>query len=324
MIKGSRLPGISRVALSAILPELAPVGVIFLVTGKALLWCPLEDIIDVASLTRHLGVRPSQRKCRLVVVKGRCLPMGGGVTLGAILSKLALVRVVFLMTGKALLGRIFENVVAVAGLTLDLDVRPGQRKVSLGVVKSGFFPGSRGVAGGAVLAVLPVVWVILLVTVVTFVRSGLDGGQGELALMAAGAIGFEVRSIQTKVGLVMVKGSAVSIHPIVTGQAGSAEGVDMGLRKSRIVVAVTIFADLLAKITQVLGVTRRAGKRVAIGQFLVSLQIITGGFGMGKTPRVNHGQVSRRSFVLGMALLAGRKYPFRQRAVQTGGGFQFR
>ncbi len=44
---------------------------------------------------------------------------------GAILSKLALVRIILLMAGKALLGRTFEDIIDVTGLAFYLPVCPG-------------------------------------------------------------------------------------------------------------------------------------------------------------------------------------------------------
>ena len=56
MVKVDVIPIRRRMAGGTITPQLAVVLVVLLVTGVAIGWCALEDIVDMALLTGHIGV----------------------------------------------------------------------------------------------------------------------------------------------------------------------------------------------------------------------------------------------------------------------------
>lgn len=108
MVKGGRLPALGGVAGAAILPEFAVVVIVFLVTGKTGAGSAFEDAIEMAIRTFYFGVFAFQLEGRAIVVKCGGLPGGGFVAGAAIFSKLALMCIVFLVTGSAINRRGFE------------------------------------------------------------------------------------------------------------------------------------------------------------------------------------------------------------------------
>jgi hypothetical protein len=102
MIKRGRLPEGSIMARSAVRAQLASMGIILLMAGGAVRGGMLEIRRGMAALTFGLLVLTHQRKAGvLAVIKCRYLPILGGVAGSAVTAHHALVRIVFLMAGRA-------------------------------------------------------------------------------------------------------------------------------------------------------------------------------------------------------------------------------
>jgi len=108
VIKAGGFPATGLVTRAAILTELAVVGIILLVAGIAIFGCALKDLIFVASITLHLGVFAIQLESRKIMVKTGGFPTGGFMAGAAFFSKLAFMRIVFLMACAAVCGQGFE------------------------------------------------------------------------------------------------------------------------------------------------------------------------------------------------------------------------
>lgn len=85
-------------AACALLPQPAVVFVVFLMTGKTILWSPCIDIIDMAFLTGNVDMQPGQFENRKVVIKTGPIPFDRGMTGAAVRAQATLVIVVLLVT----------------------------------------------------------------------------------------------------------------------------------------------------------------------------------------------------------------------------------
>lgn len=112
--------------------------VAFLAGGRRI----LVGRATMAFLARHLRVQADQRKMRDVVIERDALaPVSIAVTGFASSTQLALVWVVFTMTGDAGAGELvaIQNA-RVAGIALDLRVRAAQRVFGLVVIETRVAP----------------------------------------------------------------------------------------------------------------------------------------------------------------------------------------
>lgn len=97
------------------------------------------------------------------MIKSCPLPPICGVAGCAILTELPIMFILLGMAGVAVLGSALKYFILVTILASDLDVHTGQREGCPGVVESSFFPGSCGMALGAVLSKLAGMSIILQV-----------------------------------------------------------------------------------------------------------------------------------------------------------------
>ena len=102
------------VAGSAIRAEIAYVLGWLGVTGKTGCIHSLELTVRMALLALHADMRTRQWEVRPVVVEGGVFPIVRGVTAAAVCAVFAVVFVILLMTGIAVGGCAFENVVHMA------------------------------------------------------------------------------------------------------------------------------------------------------------------------------------------------------------------
>ena len=112
----------------------------------------LKDIIRMASCARHLHMGAVQRELGQIVIKSAILPIGDGVAGFACRSKLALVCIIFLVAGIAILRRALipsGDVALVAGSRSVLAFKFEFRQV---VIKCSWFPTLRAVTSPALLA----------------------------------------------------------------------------------------------------------------------------------------------------------------------------
>ena len=132
----------------------------------------------MAFFTRHNRVPADQRKSRYVVIeRGGLAPCGVLVALLAARTKLALMRIVLLVTGHACRREFFGERASVAGVALDFDVSAPQRKRRLVVIESHGLPPSLIVTSLAFGAVAAAMDILYLVTP--------DAGRGDAAIALA-------------------------------------------------------------------------------------------------------------------------------------------
>jgi hypothetical protein len=122
--------------------------------------------------TIHVQVLARKREGGLAVVERDLLPVHWRVTSCAVLSELALVRIVLLMAGKAVGRRACENATCMALGTLYLLMLPDQWEGALAVVERDLLPVRRRVASGAVPSELALVRVVLLMACRALLRRG--------------------------------------------------------------------------------------------------------------------------------------------------------
>ncbi len=116
-IKCGGYPGGGRVTRRAVYAELPRVFTGFGMAVYADGWRAFEDSVLMAVFAADLHVRPGQWEAGLGMVKSCAIPTLRGMAGSAIRAELALVFIVLLMTGEAVGGRAFENVVGMALFT---------------------------------------------------------------------------------------------------------------------------------------------------------------------------------------------------------------
>jgi len=171
---------------------------------------------------------------------------------GAIGAKAALVGIVFLMAGDALLGGALVHAVDVARATDSSLVGAGKGERGAAVVEGRALPGGGAVAGSAVAAELALVDVVLLMA-----GDALGGGALVLAVsMAPGAGGGLVGAGEGERGAAVVEGRALPGGGVVAGSAVAAvlasvyvvflmAGDALHRRSSELTPAVTVQASHL-------------------------------------------------------------------------------
>ena len=97
------------------------------------------------------------------MIESHIVPVARVMTAGAILAKLAIMRVVLLVAGKTIFGRT-TIAIRMALFTLNIYVLAGQLKIGEGVIKDPIVPIRRIMAGGTIHSKATFVRVIFLVT----------------------------------------------------------------------------------------------------------------------------------------------------------------
>lgn len=138
MLKLQGLPVFFDVAGLALGAESCLMLIVLFVTGDTRGRCPFKARVRVAILTSHIHMLTQQWKVRLAVIEMHFLPIVHCMTVGALGSKLAFVRIVFLVTGIA--GRrgiavFFVRQVAIAASHLRFGVSALQLEISLVMVE---------------------------------------------------------------------------------------------------------------------------------------------------------------------------------------------
>jgi len=129
VIEYGRLPAAGRVAGRAVRAKLAIVRVILEMAGDAVHWRAFELSVDVTILTGHRGMFAVQFECELGMIHLCQAPAFGGMTGGAVGSKLTVVMVVFQVAGDAGLGCGLQ----IGGSArVDVTLRTGQRRMFAG------------------------------------------------------------------------------------------------------------------------------------------------------------------------------------------------
>ena len=126
----------------------------------------------------------------------RCaLPTIGSVAPTTICSKLAIMLVILLMAGKAILRRAFEHVVDVALLAFYVRVFALQLERGQVMVERGVLPTIRGVTRPAIRPKLSVVMIVFLMARITILRCRLQVCNSMRVLMTIGAGNFRVPAL---------------------------------------------------------------------------------------------------------------------------------
>ena len=151
------LPAAGIVAGGAVGPKLAAVRLQGGMAGVTVLGCAFEDAVDVTGRAWHVYMPTRERKTRLVMIETH-IPPGAGVMAGAtICAKLAAVRIVLRVTGKAVGCGAFEDAVEMTCGTGHGFVAVDQWKTGRAVIEANVIPICRIVAAGAIPIHLAVV-----------------------------------------------------------------------------------------------------------------------------------------------------------------------
>ena len=183
VIKGGGFPGIRVMTGAALLTKSALMKVILLMTGKTIGGCARENIILMAFLTQHAGVRPTQFEGGLVMVESGRLPPGCLVTGITVLTECSVMAIVFLVTGKTLRRRTFEDLINMTFFTDQVGMRTSQLKIRQVMIKFGWLPTIWHVTGSTVSAKLSRVNIILEMADPTFRTLGFKISRHQLVKM---------------------------------------------------------------------------------------------------------------------------------------------
>jgi hypothetical protein len=136
MVELRGLPARGRMAVGTLRTALAAMDVVRRMTGNALLRSALVAIAEVACDACDFLVPVAQGKRRLVVIEADARPGRAIVTIRAIASELALVRLLLAMTGVAI-GRRFAETLALRMTTVARNggVRTLQREIAVRVIE---------------------------------------------------------------------------------------------------------------------------------------------------------------------------------------------
>src|SRR5947207_97781 len=253
VVEARRLPFLAAVADAAVLAEATGVRVLRLMAAEAVArQLVLQISRAVAVVAGDAVVHPLERETGLLeVIELRGLPALGDVALGALGAALAVVHVVRLVAGDALLGRVLVAVAEVTGRARRLGVLVAQRKGGLVVVVADVPPGALVVAGAAVAPQLALVRLLFSMTGDAFllrVAKGLAGGVTALAHHV------DVRAAQRIVGVLVIELLVAQLHDVggaaeMLVVAGAAlRDVDAGEAAVEVAVLVQIAGDLLVTV----------------------------------------------------------------------------
>jgi hypothetical protein len=81
--------------------------------SRAFDWRALENVIEMAFFAGNIEMCAIELEGRKIVVESGFFPIGGVMTGGAILPKLAVMFIIFLVAGKARAGSALEDIVEV-------------------------------------------------------------------------------------------------------------------------------------------------------------------------------------------------------------------
>src|SRR5437588_393967 len=253
VVEARRLPFLAAVADAAVLAEATGVRVLRLMAAEAVArQLVLQIPRAVAVVAGDPVVHPLEREAGLLeVIELRGLPALGDVALGALGAALAVVHVVRLVAGDALLGRVLVAVAEVTGRARRLGVLVAQRKGGLVVVVADVPPGALVVAGAAVAPQLPLVRLLFSMTGDAFllrIAKELAGGVTALAHH------IDVRAAQRIVGVLVIELLVAQLHDVggaaeMLGVAGAAlRDVDAGEAAVEVAVLAQIAGDFLVTV----------------------------------------------------------------------------
>ncbi len=167
MIELRALPRLRGMALRTVGAEGAQMLLRFRVTTDARLRRAFEDVVGVTLSAGHVDVRARQLECGQTVIELRILPVRRSVTLRAARPECALVVIILLMAGDAILRRALEDVVHVALCALDRLVFADEFERRQVVIELRILPARWSVALRAVRSERAIVRIVHLVAIDT-------------------------------------------------------------------------------------------------------------------------------------------------------------
>ncbi len=159
------LPPRRRVTLGAVGAECAVMRVFATVAVHAVLRYAVEHAVGVAQSAGHIDVRARQLERSAVVIKGHPFPIVGRVTLRAIGTELAVVRIVLAVAVHTVLRGALEHSVDVASSAGHIDVRARQLESRSIVIEGGRLPALRRVTLRTIGAELAIVRIVFAMAV---------------------------------------------------------------------------------------------------------------------------------------------------------------
>nr|WP_236691003.1 hypothetical protein [Levilinea saccharolytica] len=282
----------------------------------------LKDIIRMASCAYHLHMGAVQRELGQTVIKSDILPIGDGVTGFACRPILALVCVILLVAGIAIFWRAFKEPVNMT-LFAGSSIMPTLKlEICQVVIKFGWSPTLRPMAGPALLTKSPGMGVIFHMAGFTCRRKPLQIRQPARILMARGTDSLCVFTRQCKTGLAVIK-LAEAVLPVVTVQTLHTKIKKVCRRILRIHFPVAIRTDSWVQLGVPLLMAILTDKSQSWQPRLMRSQGKTGHF-VRKSCQLHHRQLAVRAHMFRVAVLAAEIPLIRQCTVKGAAVSQFR
>lgn len=222
-----------------------------------------EDPVLMAVLAPYVRMRAGQRKDTLRVVERGVLPIVRRVTLAAVLSKAAVVFIVFRVAGVTIRWRAFENAVSMTILAFRFDMSALQFEGRQVVIEVSRLPGFGGMARAAIRSKLSLMRIVLPMAGETVRRRGLEIRKSAGIDVTANAFSLDVLSNQAEGKVVVRKGLAEAIHAVVTGHAVPAIVCGVRLREGRVRLPMAVRTDGQVEGRDAVWMAIRADKRLA-------------------------------------------------------------
>ena len=254
-------PAIRGMAGVTVRREQATMIIRLSMAAQTIYWRAFEHVVDMATSAFYCLVSACQRESGLGVIHRSPFPSIRRMARAAILPKLALMVIIFLVAGKAILRRAFEHP---ATRTLEMTIVAGHLKVlplqlesRQCVVERGWLPARRRVAFPALLPKLTLVRVVFLVAGEAILGRSLQVLDRPGRRMAPEAVATGMLPLQGKRQLIVVKAASITVYAIMAIQTGFPKGLQVSLGKLGVALLVTAPTGRFIK--------RSKASRVAIG-----------------------------------------------------------
>lgn len=234
-----------------------------------------EGQVAVAFCTGNVHVPADQRKSGFGMVKGNILPGGCLVAGGAICSQHALMRVILSVAGEAIGGRAFEEHVGMARPAGDVHMRLREFESRTVMVKLGWRPAFRRMAGGAVPAQHPLMRIVVHMARGAILRQQPEVHQVVSAAMALFACYFAVFTAQLELKSIVIEAGHHAVVTVVTLQTGLPIRKDVLHHECLVALTVTRLAGLDIERSHIASMTIRAFERFILRLELVRRQKIS-------------------------------------------------
>jgi hypothetical protein len=287
------------------------------VAARTFLRRALENIIDMAFFAGHVDMRAGQFESREIVVKSGRFPTTDLVTCAAVLTKLAVVGIILLVTGIAILGCAFKDVIFVTLITAHFGMFAFQLESRKIMIKIGGLPASGFMTGAALFAKLAFVSIVFLMACAAVYGQAFEIGRSlriEVTLLANNALMF---AFQLEGRLAVIKFFTDGFDAIVTSTAVSPIGPGVSRKKSTVNLLVTGAANRPVKMGDILAMTICTCEELAITAPFMRGQRVTGG-GMRKITRGHIGQSAIRTLVVAMTGAASQGAVLQHQAMRGG------